>query len=62
MMTINQLADQYFRDLATDFRTDTDENLTAWLWFTCPAGLRVEVRARIEDIRAAEQERPDINS
>lgn len=45
------LADQYFADLARDGRQDNPENLRAWLWFTCPAHLRGEVRERIEETR-----------
>jgi len=45
---IIQLAAQYFTDLKRDNRKDTEENLNAWLWFTCPAHLRTEVQAEIE--------------
>lgn len=48
---INALADAYFRDLERDGRQDTEEDLRAWLWFTCPAHLRVEVEAQIEEKR-----------
>lgn len=49
-----QLAQQYFRDLEQDNREDTESNLTAWLWFTCPAHMRTEVRAEIERLRRGE--------
>jgi len=47
MTEIQQLAQQYFSDLDRDDRADTAENLRAWLWFTCPAHLREDVRATI---------------
>lgn len=48
---IEQLAKQYFADLESDGRQDTDDNLRAWLWFTCPANLREPVAAKIESLR-----------
>ena len=51
MNETDQLAEQYFRDLKQDGREDNEENLRAWLWFTCPARLRVDVQAEIERIR-----------
>ena len=54
MMTtpeITALAQQYFADLERDNRTDNDENLRAWLWFTCPAHMRIGVGTAIEQER-----------
>jgi len=50
-MSVEQLARQYFADLARDGRTDTAENLRAWLWFTCPAHMRGEIEQEIQKMR-----------
>ncbi len=52
---INDLANQYFTDLEADGRTDSDDNLRAWLWFTCPANLREPVAEKIESLRKEEK-------
>jgi len=60
MMTdsyIPLLATKYFADLESDGRTDNEDNLTAWLWFSCPADLRTAVREQIENLRAASVDR-----
>jgi hypothetical protein len=49
---VEQLSEQYFSDLASENRSDTDDNLTAWLWFTCPADRRDDVRQAIVQKRA----------
>ncbi len=41
------LVDAFFADLAADGRAATEENLRAWLWFTCPAPLRSETERAI---------------
>jgi hypothetical protein len=66
---INVLAQGYFDDLESDGRNDTPENLRAWLWFTCPAILRQEVEAKINQMKAEkpgllqiENDGPDIRA
>jgi hypothetical protein len=46
-MDIPAIVEQFFRDCETDSCDKTDENLTAWLWFTCPASVRTQVYAAI---------------
>ena len=41
--TIARLARQFYEDLEADARTFSEENLNAWLWFTCPAEYRADV-------------------
>lgn len=50
-----QLTRQYFTDLKSAGREDNDKNLQSWLWFTCPADMRVIVEERIEVQREAEK-------
>jgi len=50
-LDIDNLAKRYFIDLSANSREDTDENLRAWLWFSCPADLRDAVRERILALR-----------
>ncbi len=52
-MDATKLAHQYFSDLASDGKADNDTDLDAWLWFTCPATMRAEVRCEIEKLRNA---------
>lgn len=50
-MTTTQLAHQYFEDLMREKSDDNDDNLRAWLWFTCPAHLRSDVEGKIRGMR-----------
>lgn len=42
------LASQFFSDCEREGIPPSSGALTAWLWFTCPADMRTEVRALIE--------------
>lgn len=44
---IHEVVDAFFADLVQDGRAATEENLRAWLWFTCDASLRGEVESAI---------------
>jgi hypothetical protein len=50
-MEITNIVNQYYADLQRDGREDNEENLRAWLWFTCPAQLRREVDSAIQERR-----------
>ncbi len=45
--SIERLTSQFFADCAQDYRLPNEENLRGWLWFTCPASLRIEVGTAI---------------
>lgn len=45
--TVRDLAGGFFTDCDQDGRAPNDENLRAWLWFTCPAHMRPEAEAAI---------------
>ena len=47
-MTTQTLAERFFEDCAMNNLRPRNEELIAWLWFTCPANLRHEVRFLIE--------------
>lgn len=46
-IAIAGLVDTFFADLEQDGRPATEDNLRAWLWFTCPAQLRGDVESAI---------------
>lgn len=51
-MTDRKLAEQYFTDLPREGRVDSEQNLRAWLWHTCPATRRDPVEGEIWLLRA----------
>jgi hypothetical protein len=46
---IPQLVDRFFADCQQENMSPNAAQLRAWLWFTCPAYLRSQVRPAIED-------------
>ncbi len=46
-MRAHEIADQFFIDAERDGRQINEVNLRAWLWFTCPAEMRVPVERAI---------------
>ena len=46
-MNAIELADAFFRDCEIDNRVANEENLRAWLWFTCPAAMRRDAEKAI---------------
>ncbi len=49
------LSRQYFIDIEQDGKEDNEYNLLVWLWFTCPADLRSDVREVIQDMRTEQE-------
>ena len=45
--TTQELVTQFFADCAQDSREANEKNLHAWLWFSCPASMRIVVEPAI---------------
>lgn len=47
-MDTTTLSNQFFTDCQNENLPPNEAQLRSWLWFTCPAHLRIEVRQTIE--------------
>jgi len=48
-VTVDHLRERFFTDCAHERLCPTDGRLAGWLFFSCPAHLRPEVREAIEN-------------
>ncbi len=46
-MSPDDIANQFYADLEREDQPCTEQNLRAWLWFTCPAHMRSAVEPLI---------------